>query len=441
MMLGDAFHDSLFPKESATETYKDKDKDHRRRRSTSRVSGSEASSTTFRLLISPGGAWLKAAPPRLCKRYGRYLLIIVAAVIFTYSWHSFVNFHIGRERHGTLYEYGFPSGALPEARVGELRDAFAGYKHRGKECNISSLDLHTPFGSTCPDKNSMLMAMSSGGRIGKDAPYLPRGCDMQWFSTWEVCRILGRYSQVILVGDSMLRHVIGAMNILVREDLGYGGVTDWNFDDEEKRKCFCNNQFDVRDCSVQGIFSTADVVKHDPLSLMCPKMFPEWNTDLRIEQMVRYPVPEEERRRLEKAIDSNPSQPKAFILGHGLWNNLEVDQALNWLDLVLDTIDSRTGARTRLRGRSPKKTLPVLLMTPNAAGDKKPDEWIVSQGNKALVQFEHAMATQAAQRRVDHLGTWNMSIQATLYDGVHMDMRGNLVKAMMVLNWLNLLDD
>lgn len=110
------------------------------------------------------------------------------------------------------------------------------------------------------------------------------------------------------------------------------------------------------------------------------------------------------------------------------------------MDLVLDTIDKETGARTRLRGRSPRRNLPILLMTPNAAGVKKPDEWIVSQGNKALVRFENEMAVQAAKRRIDHLGTWNMSIQATLYDGVHMDMRGNLLKAMMVLNWLNLLE-
>lgn len=80
----------------------------------------------------------------------------------------------------------------------------------------------------------MLTAMSSGGRIGRDAPYIPRGCDMQWYTTEEVCEILGRFSQVILVGDSMLRHVIGALNIIIREDLGYGGVTDWNFDARER---------------------------------------------------------------------------------------------------------------------------------------------------------------------------------------------------------------
>ena len=43
-------------------------------------------------------------------------------------------------------------------------------------------------------------------------------------------------------------------------------------------------------------------------------------------------------------------------------------------------------------------------------------------------------------RGIDHLGTWNMSIQSNKYDGVHLDMKGNLVKAMMVMNWLNMIE-
>ncbi len=40
---------------------------------------------------------------------------------------------------------------------------------------------------------------------------------------------------------------------------------------------------------------------------------------------------------------------------------------------------------------------------------------------------------------LEFLGTWNMSVQKWSRDGVHMDMKGNLVKAMMVVNWLNML--
>ena len=36
------------------------------------------------------------------------------------------------------------------------------------------------------------------------------------------------------------------------------------------RDCFCNYQFNVKACSIQGIFKTADVVKNDPESVACP---------------------------------------------------------------------------------------------------------------------------------------------------------------------------
>jgi len=124
----------------------------------------------------------------------------------------------------------------PEAlahRYSDTIDTFASYKYRNT-CNISSLDLHAPFSPLCPDRKSMITALSSGGRIGNDAPYMPRSCDMRWFSTQEICEILGRFEKVIIIGDSMMRHVIGSINVLIRKDLGYGAVTDWNFSPEER---------------------------------------------------------------------------------------------------------------------------------------------------------------------------------------------------------------
>jgi hypothetical protein len=157
--------------------------------------------------------------------------------------------------------------------------------------------------------------------------------------------------------------------------------------------------------------------------------------------MVRYPIEEAELERLKMAIDTDPQSRKAFILGHGLWNDLEIDKSKAWLDTVMRVIDSKLRLRMRLRAMRKGKNMPVVLVTPNAAGEKKPDAYLITQGNKALVRFEHTMAREAARQRIDHLGTWNMSIQANLYDGVHMDMRGNLLKAMMVLNWLNLMEE
>lgn len=157
--------------------------------------------------------------------------------------------------------------------------------------------------------------------------------------------------------------------------------------------------------------------------------------------MVRYPIPRIELERLRTAIRAPVSRPRAFVLGHGLWNNLDLDKSIAWLDTVLEVIHLPVRESKSLldadRTIDSGPNFPILLLTPNAAGEQKPAEWIITQGNKALVLFERAMAVEAAKRHIDHLGTWNMSIQTSLYDGVHMDMRGNLVKAMMVLNWLN----
>ncbi|TVY16079.1 hypothetical protein LARI1_G007312, partial [Lachnellula arida] len=247
-------------------------------------------------------------------------------------------------------------------RIPDIIDTFHSYKFRDT-CNVSSLDLHAPFGPLCRDRASMLMAMSSGGRIGHDAPYMPRGCDMRWFTSEEVCEILGRFDRVLLVGDSMLRHLIGSINILIRRDLGHGAVTDWNFLTQERKECFCNEQFDIKACSVQGIYKTADVFANDPDSLSCVNPINVMSTltslayqvvtDAHaVEQILRFPIPTEEIIRLKASIGIEHDKPKAVIFGHGLWSNLDLQKTVNWLDAVLEAINP--SVPILLRGIGPR---------------------------------------------------------------------------------------
>ena len=159
--------------------------------------------------------------------------------------------------------------------------------------------------------------------------------------------------------------------------------------------------------------------------------------------MIRFPIEPEELDRLRSLLPTKkPVKPYAFIFGHGLWNDLDLQTTLDWLDLVLETIstqapwispssssssssagDDISTRRHRLRQRRDMKRQddafwPRLFLTPNAAGKEKPDEWLVSQGNKALMLFEEGVKVEAEKRGVEHLGTWNMSIQSNKYDGV-----------------------
>ena len=142
--------------------------------------------------------------------------------------------------------------------------------------------------------------------------------------------------------------------------------------------------------------------------------------------MLKFPLDPIEVDRFKALLSpTKPSRPYAFIFGHGLWNDLDLQATVNWLD----GIHSHTlAAAPYLAGKG--ATWPRLIITPNAAGPLKPDQWIVSQGDKALQIFEEAVREEAAERGVEHLGTWNMSIQANKFDGVHLDLRGILIKGM-----------
>lgn len=194
---------------------------------------------------------------------------------------------------------------------------------------------------------------------------------------------------------------------------------------------------DVKACSVQGIYTTASVLEHDPSSLACRQP-----VDLIIELMLRFPLDPREVARFQALLAATkPRRPYAFVFGHGLWNDLDLQATLNWLDAINGhALEKAPYLRRDGDGGVNNKVWHRLMVTPNAAGVRKPDQWVLSQGDKALQIFERSVGDEVRQRGVEHLGTWNMSVQTTKYDGVHLDLKGNLVKAMAVVNWLARLD-
>jgi len=215
---------------------------------------------------------------------------------------------------------------------------------------------------------------------------------------------------------------------------------------------------DVKACSTQGIYRTSDVLLHDPTSFTCPHTFSPTtqtrtsNVNLIIELMLKYPLDPTELSRLASLLPSTrPTRPIALILGHGLWNDLDLAATTHWLTGILSTIYTaapylRPSALPHTNTTSTDTSVPmphILLITPSAAGIRKPDAWILSQGDKALQIFEHSVRDEIYEHDggfrdigVEHMGTWNMSVQMDKWDGVHLNLRGNLVKAMGVVNWL-----
>ena len=216
---------------------------------------------------------------------------------------------------------------------------------------------------------------------------------------------------------------------------------------------------DVKACSIQGIYRTEDVLKHDPASFKCHKTAQKVDgktihsspVNLVIELMLKYPLDPIEIGRFQDLLPSTrPEKPIAFIFGHGLWNDLDIQATVHWLNGLYDAIYTKA-EYLRIEhlpqehdfDHNNKPFVHALFISPSAPGVLKPDQWVQTQGDKAIQVFESSMHYlihegngMFSSRGLEHMGTWNMSVQMHKWDGVHLDVKGNLIKAMGVINWL-----
>ena len=151
--------------------------------------------------------------------------------------------------------------------------SFFGHFQGHEDCSVTSRDLYVPptmpdgntpkHGVYCSNRKRLLDAMSEGGRHGFEQPYFPTGCHYRWYSTPEICMILERFDAVIFIGDDTLRHIYGAFNILLKEDMATGALDSRHLDDNEQSACTCDNQFIKSECSKAIIRESQAIGDHD----------------------------------------------------------------------------------------------------------------------------------------------------------------------------------
>lgn len=303
-----------------------------------------------------------------------------------------------------------------------------------------------------------MSAMSFGGRAGFDQPFIPFGCDFRWYSTEEICSIISRFSHIYIIGDSLQRMIVTALYILLRKDLGLGGVSEWDFRPSEKQgndtiqklsDCTCEHQFNRHECSHSPILRYTDALKRsatspkpacDAISTTDPTDHP---FDISYHEIQKYPATEAEIADTLAAVPSStrPPKPPVVIMHHTFWNDVNLTATVAWVDQLTDALNKKYSylPRPNSFGHVPPGThgFPRLFVTANAAGVMKNSAYLDTQNSIAIARFEQELKPHMAFRNVELLGFYNMSVQTTSSDGTHANMRTNLVKAMMVLNWLD----
>ena len=75
--------------------------------------------------------------------------------------------------------------------------------------------------------------------------------------------ILERFNTIVLVGDEIARSIYAAFNILLREDLAFGGLQQWIMTDQDLTNCKCDNQFLNKDCLGYAIKNREEIKKNE----------------------------------------------------------------------------------------------------------------------------------------------------------------------------------
>ena len=236
--------------------------------------------------------------------------------------------------------------------------------------------------------------------------------------------ILERFDGVVFVGDELVAGIYAAFNILMRKNLALGALEQWRMEEGELQECRCRKQYTNPECSKYFVKSSEEVAKHDheggpPSPYLCNRT-PHWYFP------INGPSHADHINRFRDILDQDPHswKPVGIIHSLGLSVGFDWSKATESVDEWL-TVADNSGRNT-----------PFLWVGPNAAGHLKQPSRIMQEGNNALWHYTLLMANEAKRRGVEALNSYNLTLQATSWDGSNYDERVALVQAMMIINWL-----
>jgi len=292
-----------------------------------------------------------------------------------------------------------------------------------------------------------LEALSGGGRHGFDAAFFPAGCHYRWYTIAEICMILDRFDAIVFIGDDTLQHIYAAFNMLLRGNIAWGGLKQWNLKDNERDSCRCDNQVMKGECSSHTVTSSSEVRENDGGSshrgpYYCDRKLtpvsPRWplleltipGTPHTFLSINNSPAPTNLHSTLTNILSKNSDSYKPIPIIH----SLSLSTSLSW-PLATSSMDEWLATAD-----ASNRNVPFLWVGPTAAGHLKPPGQILSQGNNALWHYTVEMGKEAKSRGIDALGMYNFTLQASSWDGSGYGIRVGLVQAMMVINWLSRLE-
>ena len=238
-----------------------------------------------------------------------------------------------------------------------------------------------------------------------------------------MCAILDRFDGVMFVGDQNAAMIYAGFNILLREDLQSGAMKTWP---RKNPFCTCNDQFTNHTCHEdfihghpEGTYGGYEGLRKEYTCKRMHHAYVEANQSPASSQMVD---------NFNYWMEFAPhSENKSTPIIHTVTRNADIEVASQSMD------------EFRKLAHATKRKTPMLWLGPTAAGCDDP--CFGRNGNGWIWHFAAEMTKSAAEMDFEVLNLWNLTVQATSHDdGKAFGEEVYIVIAMMVINWLSLLD-
>jgi hypothetical protein len=116
--------------------------------------------------------------------------------------------------------------------------------HHTHECSsVQDVLNAVKLGERRWENQDQLEAKNLSWAVKEKSPstFIPHGCDIPALSQERICAIMGRFSHIVVIGDSHSRHVQGGIHVGLKNDFVSGAMV--TSDPVRKEKCRCDGQF------------------------------------------------------------------------------------------------------------------------------------------------------------------------------------------------------
>jgi len=250
----------------------------------------------------------------------------------------------------------------------------------------------------------------------KNSYYVPYKCWIPYLSSTDACRTLNKFSTITVAGDSMTRHFVQTLWMILTENLACSGVRDLTL---------CPT------CACDGIFSeNAGCRLPTPVNVTLKKLCP--GADFRYKSMEELPA---QSTVFDDMCVKQDSLPHVFMIQGGTHYMSNVSRTVDeFVSPWLSKFD-------RARASCAKPFNVFLLFHLMTTQSPKLDLKYPHQSNARVIIFNELMMRELSPKGFIPMDFWNLTLNARSSDGLHFTTDVNLYKVAAFLEFLRLQAD